>query len=130
MVRGEVSFLFSTPPAVLGLLQTGELRALGYTGTQPFPDMPAVPLVSDFVKGFRIAEPWTGILAPAKTPEPVIAYLSDAMRRAVEVPRYKTLLEGGGYYPYFSTPQEFRAFLEQNFADWRTAAVAAGLKPK
>jgi tripartite-type tricarboxylate transporter receptor subunit TctC len=130
MVRGEVSFLFSTPPAVLGLLQTGELRALGYTGSKPFPDLPEVPLVSDFVKGFRIAEPWTGILAPAKTPEPVIAYLNSAMRRAVEVPRYKTLLEGGGYYPYFSTPQEFRAFLEQNFADWRTAAVAAGLKPK
>jgi tripartite-type tricarboxylate transporter receptor subunit TctC len=78
LTRGEVGFLFSTPPAVMGLLQSGELRAIGYAGNEPFPELPTVPLVSDFVRGFRIAEPWTGILAPARTPEPVITALSNA----------------------------------------------------
>jgi tripartite-type tricarboxylate transporter receptor subunit TctC len=128
--RGEVGFLFSTPPAVTGLIQSGELRAIGYAGSEPFPELPTVPLVSDFVRGFRIAEPWTGILAPARTPEPVISVLSNAMRRAVEMPRYKTLLEAGSYRPYYSSPEEFRIFLEQNVADWRAAAQAAGVKAK
>jgi tripartite-type tricarboxylate transporter receptor subunit TctC len=130
LIRGEVSFLFSTPPAVMGSLQSGELRALGYAGTQPLPELPTVPLVSDFAQGFRIAEPWTGILAPAKTPQPVISVLNDALRRAIELPRYKALLEAGSYRPYSNSPDEFRAFLEQNFADWRAAAQAAGVKPK
>jgi tripartite-type tricarboxylate transporter receptor subunit TctC len=128
--RGEVGFVFSTPPAVMGLLQSGELRALGYAGSEPLPELPTVPLVSDFARGFRIAEPWTGILAPARTPDPVISVLSNALRRAVEMPRYKTLLEAGSYRPHFSSPKDFKAFLEQNVADWRAAAQAAGVKAK
>jgi tripartite-type tricarboxylate transporter receptor subunit TctC len=128
LIRGEVGFLFSTPPAVMGLLQSGELRALGYAGTQRLPELQTVPLVSDFAQGFRIAEPWTGILAPARTPEPVISVLSDALRRAIEMPRYKALLEAGSYRPHFGSPEEFGAFLEQNIADWRAAAQAAGVK--
>lgn len=130
LTRGEVGFLFSTPTAVMGLIQSGELRAIGYAGNEPFPELPTVPLVSDFVRGFRIAEPWTGILAPARTPEPVISTLSNAMRRAIDMPRYKALLEAGSYRPAYSSPAEFRAFLEQNVADWRAAAQAAGVKAK
>jgi tripartite-type tricarboxylate transporter receptor subunit TctC len=128
--RGEVGFAFATPAAVAGLLQSGELRALGYAGSEPFPDMPTVPLVSSFARGFRIAEPWSGILAPAKTPVPVISVLNNALRRATEIPRYKTLLEPGSYRPHSSSPEEFKSFLEQNISDWRAAAQAAGVKPK
>jgi tripartite-type tricarboxylate transporter receptor subunit TctC len=92
--------------------------------------MPAVPLVSSFAQNFRIAEPWAGVLAPAKTPDAVISVLNDAMRRATEAPRYKTLLEPGSYTPYVGSPTEFRAFLDQNISDWRTAAQAAGVKAK
>jgi tripartite-type tricarboxylate transporter receptor subunit TctC len=128
--RGEVGFVFSTPPAVMGLVQSGELRPLAYAGFEPFPELPTVPLVSDVARGFRIAEPWTGILAPARTSEAVISVLSGAMRRAIEMPRYKTLLEAGSYRPHFSSPQEFKTFLEQNSSDWRAAAQAAGVKAK
>jgi tripartite-type tricarboxylate transporter receptor subunit TctC len=128
--RGEVGFVFSTPPAVMGLVQSGELRALGYAGSEPLPELPAVPLISSFAKGFRIAEPWTGILAPARTPETIISILNNALRRAVEMPRYRTLLEAGSYRPHSSSPEEFRAFLEQNIADWWAAAHAAGVKAK
>jgi tripartite-type tricarboxylate transporter receptor subunit TctC len=128
--RGEVGFAFATPPAVIGLLQSGELRAIGYAGSEPLPEMPTVPLVSSFAREFRIAEPWSGILAPAKTPGPVITVLNSALRRATEIPRYKTLLEPGSYRPYSSSPEEFRSFLEQNISDWRAAAQAAGIKAK
>ena len=114
----------------MGLIHSGELRAIGYAGSEPFSELPTVPLVSDFVRGFRIAEPWTGILAPARTPEPVVSVLNGALRRAIDVPRYKTLLEAGSYRPAYSSPEEFRAFLEQNVADWRAAAQAAGVKAK
>jgi tripartite-type tricarboxylate transporter receptor subunit TctC len=82
--RGEVGFAFATPPAVSGLLRSGELKAIGYAGSEPLRDMPAVPLVSSFARNFSIAEPWSGILAPAKTPDAVI---SSSMTRYDARPR-------------------------------------------
>ena len=43
--------------------------------------------------------------------------------------KYKTALQAGGYLPESSSPEEFRAFLEQNISDWKQAARAAGITP-
>jgi tripartite-type tricarboxylate transporter receptor subunit TctC len=51
------------------------------------------------------------------------------LARASEDPAYKTALQAGGYTPASSSLEEFRAFLEQNIADWKQAARAAGITP-
>jgi tripartite-type tricarboxylate transporter receptor subunit TctC len=128
--RGEVTFAFATLPAVIGQVQSGDLNAIGYAGSTPLADMPSIPLVSSVASGFRLAEPWAGLLAPARTPDAVISVLNDALKRATADERYRTALQGGGYVPSSTTPNEFRAFLEQNIADWKQAARAAGIEPK
>jgi hypothetical protein len=65
----------------------------------------------------------------ARTPEPAIIILNNALKRASEDPKYKTALQAGGYAPASSSPEEFRAFLEQNISDWKQAARAAGITP-
>jgi tripartite-type tricarboxylate transporter receptor subunit TctC len=55
--------------------------------------------------------------------------LNNALKRASEDPRYRTALQAGGYKPASNSPEEFRAFLEQNIADWKQAAQAAGITP-
>lgn len=127
--RGEVDFTFATLAAVIGQVQSGDLRALGYAGSTPLAEVPSVPLVSSIAPGFRLAEPWAGLLAPAKTPDSAIMILNNALKRASEDPRYKTALQAGGYTPASNSPEEFRAFLEQNIADWKQAAQAAGITP-
>ena len=77
-----------------------------------------------------MAEPWSGLLAPGKTPDTTVAILAQALKRASEDPKYKATLEAGGYMPASNSPEEFRAFLEQNIADWKQAAEAAGIYPK
>jgi len=126
--RGEVTFVFATLPAVLGQLQSGELRAIGYAGSSPLPEMPSVPLVSSIVPGFHLAEPWAGLLAPANTPIAAVTALSEALKRSIADERYKTALHAAGYTPAWDTPSEFSAFLQQNIASWREAAEAAGLR--
>jgi tripartite-type tricarboxylate transporter receptor subunit TctC len=128
--RGEVAFAFATLPAVIGQVQSGDLKAIGYAGVAPLPDMPSVPLVSSVASGFRLAEPWAGLLAPGRTPDSVISILNEALKRAAADERYRTALQGGGYGPASTTPDEFRAFLAQNIADWKQAARAAGIEPK
>ena len=127
--RGEVAFVFATLPAVVGELQGGELKAIGYVGSTAFAEMPSVPLVSSVAPGFRLAEPWAGLLAPGKTPDSVVSTLNEALQRASKDDSYKMALQMGGYTPASDSPDEFRAFLAQNIADWKEAAQAAGIKP-
>jgi tripartite-type tricarboxylate transporter receptor subunit TctC len=127
--RGEVDFTFATLAAVIGQVQSGDLKAIGYAGLTPLTELPSVPLVSSVAPGFRLAEPWAGLLAPARTPDSAIMILNNALKRASEDPKYKVALQAGGYTPASNSPEEFRAFLEQNIADWKQAAQAAGITP-
>src|SRR5262245_42269209 len=127
--RGEVDFSFATLAAVIGQVQSGDLRAIGYAGSTPLAELPSAPLISSLVPGFRLAEPWAGLLAPARTPDFAIMILNNALKRASESPKYKTALQAGGYTPASNSPEEFRAFLEQNISDWKQAAQAAGITP-
>jgi tripartite-type tricarboxylate transporter receptor subunit TctC len=129
-VRGEVGFAFATLPAVIGQIRSGDLKAIGYAGSVALAEMPSVPLVSTVAPGFRLAEPWAGLLAPGKTPDTAVAILDGALKRASTDAKYKTMLETGGYKAASSSPEEFRAFLEQNISDWKQAAEAAGISPK
>jgi len=127
--RGEVDFTFATLAAVIGQVQSGDLKAIGYAGLTPLTELPSVPLISRIAPGFRLAEPWAGLLAPARTPDSAIMILNNALKRASEDSKYKTALQAGGYVPASNSPEEFRAFLEQNIADWKQAAQAAGITP-
>jgi tripartite-type tricarboxylate transporter receptor subunit TctC len=127
--RGEVDFTFATLAAVIGQVQSADLKAIGYAGSTPLAELGSVPLVSSIAPGFRLAEPWAGLLAPARTPDTAIMVLNNALKRASEDPKYKTALQAGGYAPASSSPEEFRAFLEQNISDWKQAARAAGISP-
>jgi tripartite-type tricarboxylate transporter receptor subunit TctC len=127
--RGEVDFTFATLAAVICQVQSGDLRAIGYAGSKPLAELPSAPLVSSVAAGFRLAEPWAGLLAPARTPDHVIMILNNALKRASEDPKYKTALQAGGYTPASNSPEEFRVFLEQNISDWKQAAQAAGITP-
>lgn len=127
--RGEVDFTFATLAAVSGQVQSGDLRAIGYAGSKPLAELPSAPLVSSVAPSLRLAEPWAGLLAPARTPEPSVIVLNNALKRASEDSKYKTALQTGGYTPASNSPEEFRAFLEQNISDWKQAAQAAGITP-
>jgi tripartite-type tricarboxylate transporter receptor subunit TctC len=128
-VRGEVDFAFGTLASVIGQMQSGDLKAIGYAGSAALEEMRSVPLVASVAAGFRLAEPWSGLLAPGRTPDPVVSILNNALKRASEDPRYRVALQAGGYFAASSSPEEFRAFLEQNISDWKLAARAAGIIP-
>jgi len=93
--RGEVDFTFATLAAVTGQVQSGDLRAIGYAGSTPLAELHSVPLVSSIAPGFRLAEPWAGLLAPARTPDPAIMVLNNALNRASGDTKYKTALQDG-----------------------------------
>ncbi|HSW19955.1 MAG TPA: tripartite tricarboxylate transporter substrate-binding protein, partial [Ramlibacter sp.] len=90
-------------------------------------EYPEIPLVGDTVKGFEFND-WTGLLAPAGTPAPIIARLQKEMAALAGHAETNAKLRAQGLIPVNSSPQEFRKLLETEQAKWGKLAKTINLK--
>ena len=81
-----------------------------------FPDLPSVH--ESVVPGF-IAETWNGIIAPAKTPEPIIRRMSEILIKMADDPEVKEAMRKLGASTVKSTPDQFVAQIKQEMAQWK-----------
>lgn len=95
LLSGQVDAAFDTPNA-LPLIQSGKLKALAVSTTVRWRDLPDVPTVAESGYPSFATSFWTGAVAPAKTPQPVIDTLYKAIVAATEDPKTKALLLGQG----------------------------------
>jgi tripartite-type tricarboxylate transporter receptor subunit TctC len=113
-----VDLFFANPLAVKGVLEAGELRALAVTSATRSATFNDVPTVAESgYPGFEAVN-WTGLVAPARVPEAVVARLSEETRRALAAPETIARLAAEGSEPFGSTPDRFRAFLVDEHAKW------------
>jgi tripartite-type tricarboxylate transporter receptor subunit TctC len=104
------------------------LRALGVTGAQRSPGMPAVPTIAESgVPGFD-ATGWNGLLVPAGTPAPIIARLHDIFVAALNTPSVRERLTEQAYDPVGSTQAEFGAFIAAETAKWGKVIEQSGAR--
>jgi tripartite-type tricarboxylate transporter receptor subunit TctC len=66
-----------------GHVRAGDLRAIGFTGDEPYPDHPDALVLS---AGYRISGAWAGLLAPAGTPAETVAFLHREIKQAANAP--------------------------------------------
>ncbi|MGD9884188.1 MAG: Bug family tripartite tricarboxylate transporter substrate binding protein [Reyranella sp.] len=95
LLSSEVDAAFDTPNA-LPLIQSGRLKALAVSTTVRWRDLPDVPSVAESGYPSFATSFWTGVVAPSKTPQPVIDALYKAVLAATEDPKTKSLLLGQG----------------------------------
>ena len=74
------------------------------------------------------ADAWNGLIAPAKTPEPVIAKIHDAVAAALVEPAVREKLATQFMEPIPTTPGEFRAKIDADLARWAPVIKAIDLK--
>ncbi|MGZ9066002.1 MAG: tripartite tricarboxylate transporter substrate-binding protein, partial [Burkholderiales bacterium] len=72
---------------------------------------------------------WTGILAPAGTPQPVLSRLHAEIVHAIGQSDVKEALARQGAVPASSTPQEFSAYMKAELAKWARVVKEANVKP-
>ncbi len=129
LLAGTIDLVFESPASASALLASG-IRAIGFTGTEPSPDYPNLPLVKETVPGFEIAGSWEGWLAPAKTPADIITRLNTEVRAAVKIPSVKHGIEVAGYEPTDMSPAEFGSFLHAEAERYAEAVKAAHIEPQ
>ncbi len=113
VMAGEVDVTFSPPTGSAVHVQSGRLRALGFSGSKRYGRMPDVPLISESgVPDYVVDFTWNAWFAPAKTPPAVVSRLQSAVSAALKTPKMIDFLDAAAFYPVGSTPEEFRAFVD------------------
>ncbi|MFM7306185.1 MAG: Bug family tripartite tricarboxylate transporter substrate binding protein [Alphaproteobacteria bacterium] len=127
VIAGRVPLLIQPVLSTLPLIQNGQLRAIAVATAQRVPQLPDIPTFAETLPGFD-APTWVGFIAPARTPEPIMETVSQALVTAIANPEVRTRLLDGGAVPAGLNRTEFAAFLKREEARWGVAARAAGLK--
>ena len=127
LLGGNVDFYLSSVPTLSGQIQGGKMRALAVTSAKRSPILPNVPTVGETVKGFE-ANTWFGILAPAKTPKPVIAKLNAEINKALKDPAVKKAIENEGGEVLGGTPEQFAKLIKTDMATWGALVKESGAK--
>jgi tripartite-type tricarboxylate transporter receptor subunit TctC len=127
----QVDMLFDTVSALIGQVQSGELKALAVTGKDRFPAVPTVPTVveSGLVPGYDVTT-WYGVFAPRGTPPSVIAKLNVTLNASLADAAVRERLEKAGVVVQGSTPEAFGKFMATELARWDAVRVAAGIEQK
>ena len=128
VLAGQVQVFITTPPSVMGHVQSGKLRALAVTGKTRHPQMPQVPTAAEAgLSGFEL-ESWVALYAPAGTPPAVLQKLSQDVKRSMELPETKQRADAAGIEVRFLSPADTTRQLERETIDWGRAIKAANIK--
>lgn len=126
LVGGHTAIMFDNMPSAIGFVRAGKLRPLAVTTANRSQALPDVPTVAEAgVPGFE-ATSWFGLLAPAKTPAPVVARLNASVLKALADPEVKKKLMEQGAEPLGGTPEQFAAFIGAESAKWGKVVKQSG----
>jgi tripartite-type tricarboxylate transporter receptor subunit TctC len=125
----HADILFDTVSAVLQQVEGGQLKALAVTGAERFPALPKVPTAveSGLVPGYDVTT-WYGMFGPKGIPAPIVAKLNAVLNEALADPDVKAKLERSGVVVKSSTPEQFGAFLTDQYNKFAKTREAAGIQ--
>jgi len=120
----------SLTPIAVGMphARAGKLRALAAAGLKRSVAIPDVPTIDESgLPGFEVIG-WWGMLAPAKTPRPVVLLLNREVRAALDVPEVKKSLVDQGMDPAGGSPEEFGALIKSDMDKWGDVGKRLGVR--
>jgi tripartite-type tricarboxylate transporter receptor subunit TctC len=131
LLSQNVDVLFDTVTALLGQVQSGQVRALGVTGRDRFPAVPNVPaaIESGVVPNYDVTT-WYGLFGPKGMPPVAVAKLNKALNEMLEEPPIRERLIKAGVLVKGSTPQAWRQFMIDEHAKWSKVRQAANLEQR
>ena len=128
LLGNEVQVLFSGPGAAIPQINAGKIRGLAVTTLKRSRELPDLPTLNESgFKGFEISG-WYGLVAPARTPRPVIDRLNGELVKILTSGEAAQLLSKRGYDPAPTTPEDFGKYLQAEVVRWTKAVRQFGIK--
>ena len=128
VIGGQIQMLFSTILQSHAHIKAGRLRALAVTTAKRSAGAPELPTMQEAgVPGYEVAG-WYGMLAPAKTPQAIIAKLNREIVQILRTPEMRERLSADGSEPVGSTPEQFGAHIKSEVEKWNKVVKEAGIR--
>jgi len=127
LVGGSVDIMFDNLGFSLPLVQGGKLKLLAVATPKRMASLPNVPTIAETLPGFESAA-WFAIVAPPKTPQPIITKVNADVNEALRDPEIRKRLEGLSAESIGGTPQATAAYMRQEVERWNNIIKAAGVK--
>ena len=127
VVAGHVHLMFGDVTSTLPLIAAGQLRALGVSTAQRVGSAPEIPPLAEVgLPGFDSSS-WQMIVAPAATPEPIVALLNRAFHDILSEPEVREELGRRGLIPVASdAPDKLQQFVKDEILRWGKIVHQAG----
>lgn len=126
LLAGHIPFMFDNMPAVLPQVQGKLVNAIAVAGSKRASALPDVPTVTESgVAGFE-ASAWFGLVAPAKTPAPVLAKLESEIATILKMPDVVKRFTEIGAEPGTVSGEAFGRFLADDTVKWTNIIRASG----
>jgi tripartite-type tricarboxylate transporter receptor subunit TctC len=129
VATGAVTMSFSSLGAALPLMQAGQIRAVAVTSKERMPQLPDVPPLRDGpgLSGYELLN-WFAMFAPASTPEPILARLSEIVPNILKDPAIAAKLEVQGIVARPMTSTQLRAFVRSESEKFGKIIEVANIK--
>ncbi|WP_439499028.1 Bug family tripartite tricarboxylate transporter substrate binding protein [Bosea sp. (in: a-proteobacteria)] len=129
VLRGDVGLIIAQLSTAKPLIDNGQLRALGVASRERSKVMPELPTIAEAsgIAGFE-AVSWYALMAPARTPDAVIAKLNAAAAEALKAPEVVAAMGAQGAQPIGGTPAELAAVIAADTERWSKLIREAGIQ--
>jgi len=124
----QVQMTFLDLPVILPHIKAGTLRPIALGARARAPTAPDVPTTAEVGMPDLLIENWYGMIAPAKTPDKIVASLNRIANEAMADPGVKQKLADQGLTVAGDTPEHFRGFIETETAKWAKVIKDAGVE--
>lgn len=128
LIAGRVHMMFESLNSIAPHAKAGTVRAVAVSGARRSPGFPDLPTVAEAgVPGYA-APTWSGVIAPAAVPRPIIDKLNTAINRAISSQAFKDRFAMIGDEPAGGSPEEFAELIRSDSAKWADVIRRSGAK--
>jgi len=128
LIGGQVQLMFAGIVPIDPHVKSGRVRSIAVSSAKRSVAIPQVPTIAESgLPGFEVVG-WYGVLAPARTPHPIVARLHNEFIKILQTQDIRDRLLSEGAEPVGNTPAEFTAFIKTDIGRWAKVIKAAGAK--
>jgi tripartite-type tricarboxylate transporter receptor subunit TctC len=128
LMSGQIQSMLLTIPAVMPYVHSGKVRPIATSGRKRSPALPNLPTLEEAgISNFEYA-PWYGFFAPAKTPEPVLNRLHEAVNKVLADPEVVAKLGQQGLEVHSMTRVQFEKVVDGDIAKWGKIIKSLSIK--
>lgn len=124
LIGGQIDVSFDSMTVIEPHYKNKTLRVLGVTSKTPWPSMPEVPPVAQTLPGYDV-QSWMGLVAPRGIAPPIVQQLNGAVRSILADVPASDRLRALGMNPGASSPEEMKAMVVSQIANWKAVVESA-----